>query len=211
LKKENKDSDSTPKAAESADDKKRKKGKLDHESNVNSKEEVDSKEKKIKANPKKEEKASAKMTEEREKIIVLIDEALNVPVEKKESDIFFESKEIAAKIEQEIFYLFHGTTVPYKNKCRSIIFNLKNPKNPDLRSSVLEGAVTPKKLPTMTPQEMASNELKKKSEKIFYNGTKKPPQFQIKTPQQRLCFVVVNVVVEKQLTIKCKQEVLMNP
>jgi len=42
----------------------------------------------------------------------------------------------------------------YKEKMRSILFNLKNPKNPRLLQSVLEGLTTPERLLEMTPQEL---------------------------------------------------------
>jgi DNA-directed RNA polymerase subunit M/transcription elongation factor TFIIS len=42
----------------------------------------------------------------------------------------------------------------YKEKMRSILFNLKNPKNPWLLQSVIENQTTPERLLGMTPQEL---------------------------------------------------------
>ncbi|KAA3479933.1 transcription elongation factor TFIIS-like [Gossypium australe] len=57
-----------------------------------------------------------------------------------------------------------------KFKYRSIMFNIKDPNNPDLRRKVLLGEVKPERLITMTPEEMASeqrqreiNEIKEKA------------------------------------------------
>ena len=47
----------------------------------------------------------------------------------------------------------------------SKISNLKDPKNPDLRNSFLNGMITADKLATMTTQEMMSDDLKKLNEK----------------------------------------------
>ena len=45
---------------------------------------------------------------------------------------------------EAIFKLHHSRTdVKYKNKIRSRYANLKDTKNPDLRASVMEGAITP--------------------------------------------------------------------
>ncbi|EXB74401.1 Transcription elongation factor A protein 2 [Morus notabilis] len=46
-----------------------------------------------------------------------------------------------------------------KKKIRSIMFDLSDPKNPDLRRNVLLGEVKPERLMTMSNTEMASEEL----------------------------------------------------
>ncbi|CAN1303239.1 Transcription elongation factor TFIIS [Linum perenne] len=53
-----------------------------------------------------------------------------------------------------------------KSKYRSIIFNLKDPKNPDFRRKVLLGQVKPEMVITMTPEDMASDERKQEIEQI---------------------------------------------
>lgn len=67
---------------------------------------------------------------------------------------------MAARVEEAIFK-FHGsvTDTKYKNKIRSRYSNLKDVKNPDLRDSVMGGVISPEKLASMKPEEMASKEL----------------------------------------------------
>ncbi|KAG9276412.1 transcription elongation factor A protein 3-like isoform X5 [Astyanax mexicanus] len=53
-----------------------------------------------------------------------------------------------------------ATDMKYKNRVRSRISNLKDPKNPNLRKNVLDGAIDLRRIATMTAEEMASDELK---------------------------------------------------
>uniref|UniRef100_A0A8D0BC80 Transcription elongation factor A3 n=1 Tax=Salvator merianae TaxID=96440 RepID=A0A8D0BC80_SALMN len=48
----------------------------------------------------------------------------------------------------------------YRNRVRSRISNLKDPKNPGLRQNVLSGGIPPGLIAKMTAEEMASDELK---------------------------------------------------
>ncbi|KAI5106368.1 transcription elongation factor A protein 3 isoform X17 [Silurus meridionalis] len=48
----------------------------------------------------------------------------------------------------------------YKNRVRSRISNLKDPKNPNLRKNVLGGAIELSRIASMSAEEMASDELK---------------------------------------------------
>ena len=51
---------------------------------------------------------------------------------------------MAGRVEEAIFKLHNRRTdVKYKNKIRSRHANLKDARNPDLRSSVMEGMITP--------------------------------------------------------------------
>ncbi|KAF4800059.1 Transcription elongation factor A protein 3 [Turdus rufiventris] len=54
-----------------------------------------------------------------------------------------------------------STDMKYRNRVRSRISNLKDPKNPSLRRNVLCGAIEPSLIARMTAEEMASDELKK--------------------------------------------------
>lgn len=54
----------------------------------------------------------------------------------------------------------------YKNRVRSRVANLKDVKNPALRSNYVSGALPASKLAKMTPEEMASDEMKKVREKF---------------------------------------------
>lgn len=65
---------------------------------------------------------------------------------------------LAKRIEEELFKIFRATNHKYNVKSRSLIFNLKDPKN-SLFSRVLLGEITPERLASMTPEELASSEL----------------------------------------------------
>lgn len=81
----------------------------------------------------------------------LTDSNLKVPEEK--------AAKVATKIEKELFSFFRDTDAKYKNKYRSLMFNLKDPKNNILFKKVLKGEVTPDHLIRMNPEELASKEL----------------------------------------------------
>ncbi|XP_028631220.1 PHD finger protein 3 isoform X2 [Grammomys surdaster] len=81
----------------------------------------------------------------------LTDSNLKIPEEK--------AAKVATKIEKELFSFFRDTDAKYKNKYRSLMFNLKDPKNNILFKKVLKGEVTPNHLIRMSPEELASKEL----------------------------------------------------
>ncbi|XP_058517726.1 PHD finger protein 3 isoform X5 [Ochotona princeps] len=81
----------------------------------------------------------------------LTDSSLKIPEEK--------AVKVATKIEKELFSFFRDTDAKYKNKYRSLMFNLKDPKNKILFKKVLKGEVTPDHLIRMNPEELASKEL----------------------------------------------------
>ncbi|XP_054654562.1 PHD finger protein 3 isoform X2 [Dunckerocampus dactyliophorus] len=76
---------------------------------------------------------------------------LNVPVEK--------ASEVAKKTERELFHMYKDTENKYKNKYRSLMFNLKDTKNNVLFKKVLKGDIPPANLIRMSPEELASKEL----------------------------------------------------
>ncbi|KAM9489053.1 transcription elongation factor A protein 3 isoform 6-T6 [Clarias gariepinus] len=67
---------------------------------------------------------------------------------------------MAAEIEDHIYQEIKATDMKYKNRVRSRISNLKDPKNPNLRKNVLGGAIELSRIATMSAEEMASDELK---------------------------------------------------
>ncbi|XP_042628770.1 transcription elongation factor A protein 3-like isoform X7 [Cyprinus carpio] len=67
---------------------------------------------------------------------------------------------MAAEIEDHIYQEIKATDMKYKNRVRSRISNLKDPKNPNLRKNVLAGAIDLSRIAVMTAEEMASDELK---------------------------------------------------
>lgn len=66
---------------------------------------------------------------------------------------------LASKIEAELFKLFGGVNKKYKEKGRSLLFNLKDHNNPELREKVMLGEILPERLCSMTAEELASKEL----------------------------------------------------
>ncbi|XP_070767700.1 transcription elongation factor A protein 3 isoform X2 [Enoplosus armatus] len=67
---------------------------------------------------------------------------------------------MAAEIEDHIYQDVKATDMKYKNRVRSRISNLKDPKNPGLRRNVLAGSIELIRIATMSAEEMASDELK---------------------------------------------------
>lgn len=72
----------------------------------------------------------------------------------------------AKNVEAAVFIAEKGTTPGYRNKMRSLFMNLKDPKNPTLRTQVVLGKISGERLRTMKPHEMANDELKKEMEEI---------------------------------------------
>ncbi|XP_036980805.1 PHD finger protein 3 isoform X3 [Acanthopagrus latus] len=81
----------------------------------------------------------------------LKDSDLNISVET--------ASEVAKKTERELFHLYKDTDNKYKNKYRSLMFNLKDTKNNVLFKRVLKGEISPANLIRMSPEELASKEL----------------------------------------------------
>ncbi|DBA78424.1 TPA: hypothetical protein ACH3X2_007918 [Trebouxia sp. C0005] len=65
---------------------------------------------------------------------------------------------VARAVEQALQTAF-STDKEYRQKVRSLSYNLRDASNPELRARVLQGEVTPDRLVQMTPAEMASKEL----------------------------------------------------
>lgn len=70
------------------------------------------------------------------------------------------AEELAEELEEAIFNEFKNTDTRYKNRIRSRVANLKDPKNPGLRMNYIVGAVPAGRLAVMTAEEMASDEMK---------------------------------------------------
>lgn len=60
--------------------------------------------------------------------------------------------ELAEELEEAIYQEFKNTDSRYKNRVRSRVANLKDSKNPQLRSNFLAGAITAQKLAVMTAE-----------------------------------------------------------
>ncbi|CAA0810614.1 SPOC domain / Transcription elongation factor S-II protein [Striga hermonthica] len=66
---------------------------------------------------------------------------------------------LAFEIEDELFKLFGDVNKKYREKGRSLLFNLKDRNNPDLRERVMSGEIPPEKLCSMSAEDLASKEL----------------------------------------------------
>ncbi|NXX81485.1 TCEA3 protein, partial [Urocolius indicus] len=96
----------------------------------------------------------------RDKCIEMLTAALRMDDDYKEFGVNCEK--MASEIEDHILWGGHGgsTDMKYRNRVRSRISNLKDPKNPALRRNVLCGAIPAQLIARMTAEEMASDELK---------------------------------------------------
>ncbi|XP_075630031.1 transcription elongation factor A protein 3 [Balearica regulorum gibbericeps] len=94
----------------------------------------------------------------RDKCIEMLTAALRMGDDYKEFGVNCEK--MASEIEDHIFQELKSTDMKYRNRVRSRISNLKDPKNPSLRRNVLCGAILPSLIARMTAEEMASDELK---------------------------------------------------
>lgn len=73
---------------------------------------------------------------------------------------------VAVTVESVLFENWGGATGAQKVKYRSLMFNLKDPKNPDFRRRVLLGHVEAEGLVNMTTAEMASDERRQENKKL---------------------------------------------
>ncbi|XP_064408275.1 transcription elongation factor A protein 3 [Latimeria chalumnae] len=94
----------------------------------------------------------------RDKCIEMLAAALRTDDDYKEFGVHCDR--MASEIEDCIYQEMKSTDMKYKNRVRSRISNLKDPKNPSLRKSVLSGAISLSDIAKMTAEEMASDELK---------------------------------------------------
>uniref|UniRef100_A0AAY4EAH9 TFIIS central domain-containing protein n=1 Tax=Denticeps clupeoides TaxID=299321 RepID=A0AAY4EAH9_9TELE len=70
-----------------------------------------------------------------------------------------EVSRLAVSIEKEMFNLYMSTDSKYKNKYRSLMFNLKDPKNKGLFYRVVGGEVSPFRLVRLSAEELLSKEV----------------------------------------------------
>ena len=62
---------------------------------------------------------------------------------------------LALDIESEVSNS-HSDQRAYTDKIRSVLANLKDPKNPDLRARLMDGLLTPKQVATLDAKKLAS-------------------------------------------------------
>ncbi|KAK0592186.1 hypothetical protein LWI29_014842 [Acer saccharum] len=73
---------------------------------------------------------------------------------------------VAVSVESVMFENWGKSNGTQKTKYRSVLFNLKDPKNPDFRRKVLLGHVKPEMLVNMSAEEMASDERQRQNQQI---------------------------------------------
>ncbi|XP_015604882.1 transcription elongation factor S-II [Cephus cinctus] len=75
-------------------------------------------------------------------------------------------EELAEELEEAIYAEFKNTDNRYKNRVRSRVANLRDVKNPTLRTNFIVGAISSARLAVMTAEEMASDEIKQLREQF---------------------------------------------
>ncbi|XP_076953631.1 transcription elongation factor TFIIS-like [Bidens hawaiensis] len=73
---------------------------------------------------------------------------------------------VAVSVETAMFEKWGKSNGAQKFKYRSIMFNVKDPKNPDFRRKILVGEFKPERVVELTPEEMASTERQMQNVKI---------------------------------------------
>lgn len=94
----------------------------------------------------------------RDKCVEMLSAALKVEDDFKDYGV--NCDKLASEIEDHIYQELKSTDMKYRNRVRSRISNLKDPRNPGLRRNVLSGAISPELIAKMTAEEMASDELR---------------------------------------------------
>jgi transcription elongation factor S-II len=74
--------------------------------------------------------------------------------------------DLAAELEQAIFDYFQGNTANYKTHARLLVATLRDPKNPEFRGALVDGAIVVEDVPTMKSEDMASAEKREELEQI---------------------------------------------
>ncbi|XP_075660685.1 transcription elongation factor TFIIS-like [Castanea sativa] len=108
----------------------------------------------------------------RERVRKLLTEAFSrVSSETDESiSLEIDPVQVVASVESVMFERIGWSNPIKKASYQSILFNLKDPKNPDLRRKVLLGEIKPENLVTMSVEEMASNKRQSENVQIQLKG-----------------------------------------
>ncbi|CAB1329381.1 unnamed protein product [Coregonus sp. 'balchen'] len=95
-------------------------------------------------------------------------------LERSESEV----GKLVTNIETEMFNIFNNTDSKYMNKYRTIMFNLKDPKNKGLFYSVIRGEVSPFRLARMSQRDMQATKVSELSKRdtlaVQESGPKAP-------------------------------------
>lgn len=115
---------------------------------------------------KKEESRNVPITDDDQTRAKAVEVLVSALGQKKESDTV-DSEDVAREIEEELFKVHKSCDKNYKTKLRSLCFNIKNPKNPELRDSLMTSVLTAAKLVVMSAADMASEEMKKQRQQTL--------------------------------------------
>jgi len=74
--------------------------------------------------------------------------------------------EVAADVERAMVDRYGPVTKEYKSKYRQLSFNLKDPRNPDLRRGVLMQMISAPTLVELSSEQLASDQQRSQNEKI---------------------------------------------
>lgn len=77
---------------------------------------------------------------------------------------------MGVEIEEQIYKVYKEKSKEYMDKVRSVFSNLRDPKNPELRSRLLNGEITPVQIATMDATIMASRSLQEVREQFTRNA-----------------------------------------
>ncbi|CAH8360589.1 unnamed protein product [Eruca vesicaria subsp. sativa] len=103
----------------------------------------------------------------RDKVREILAKALSkVAVEMKEGVVSCDSWSVAASVESAMFERLGSFEGTQKAKYRSILFNMGDSRNPDLRRKVLLGEISGERLVSMEKEEMASNKIQMEVQNI---------------------------------------------
>lgn len=107
----------------------------------------------------------------RDKIRELLSEALlkvssEISEDRREEADVVDPYRLAVSLECALHENWGKSNGRQKIKYRSIIFNLKDPHNPDFRRKVLLGHIQPEQVVNMTPEEMASDDRQRQNQEI---------------------------------------------
>ncbi len=95
-------------------------------------------------------------------------EVLQTPLDERET-LDEDSKGQAAMLGIQIETIMHSQygddQKKYADKARSLVFNLKDTRNPDLKRNLMNGVITAWDLVTMSVKDLASDAVKKQREK----------------------------------------------
>uniref|UniRef100_A0A8C4L8L9 Transcription elongation factor A protein 3 n=1 Tax=Equus asinus asinus TaxID=83772 RepID=A0A8C4L8L9_EQUAS len=94
----------------------------------------------------------------RDKCVEMLSAALKAEDDYKDYGV--NCDKMASEIEDHIYQELKSTDMKYRNRVRSRISNLKDPRNPGLRRNVLSRAISAGLIAKMTAEEMASDELR---------------------------------------------------